>query len=137
MSLTDFHTLARSGLVVSPLALGTMTFGPGAWEADETVSRSIFDGYRGAGGNFVDTADIYSGGESETLVGRFIADSRSRDEVVLATKFGFNGSASPLTAGFVTGKYKRGNTADTVDRAVPIRSATASSSIATGTSSRS
>ncbi|MBH0239017.1 aldo/keto reductase [Methylobrevis albus] len=98
MSLTDFRTLGRSGLVVSPLALGTMTFGPGEWGADEATSRAIFDAYRAAGGNFVDTADIYSGGESETLVGKFIADSGSRDEVVLATKFGFNGSASPLSA---------------------------------------
>lgn len=98
MSLTDFRTLGRSGLVVSPLALGTMTFGPGEWGADEATSRAIFDAYRAAGGNFVDTADIYAGGESETLVGRFIADSASRDDIVLATKFAFNGSASPLTA---------------------------------------
>lgn len=98
MSMTDFRTLGRSGLIVSPLALGTMTFGPGGWNADEATSRAIFDVYRDAGGNFIDTADIYSGGESETLVGRFIADSRARDEVVLSTKFAFNGSASPLTA---------------------------------------
>ena len=98
MSLNHFRTLGRSGLVVSPLALGTMTFGPGEWGADEATSRAIFDGYRDAGGNFVDTADIYSGGESERLVGKFIADSGARDEVVLATKFGFNGSASPLAA---------------------------------------
>jgi aryl-alcohol dehydrogenase-like predicted oxidoreductase len=98
MSLTDFRTLGRSGLVVSPLALGTMTFGPGEWGADEATSRAIFDAYRAAGGNFVDTADIYTGGQSEELVGRFIADSRARDEIVLATKFAFNGSASPLTA---------------------------------------
>ena len=98
MSLTNFRTLGRSGLVVSPLALGTMTFGPGEWGADEATSRAIFDAYRAAGGNFVDTADIYSGGESEKLVGRFIADSSARDEIVLATKFAFNGSASPLTA---------------------------------------
>ncbi len=97
MSLTDFRTLGHSGLVVSPLALGTMTFGPGKWGADEATSRAIFDAYRSAGGNFIDTADIYSGGESETLVGRFIADSSARDDVVLATKFAFNGSASPLT----------------------------------------
>lgn len=105
MSLTNFRTLGRSGLVVSPLALGTMTFGPGEWGADETTSRAIFDTYRAAGGNFVDTADIYSGGESETLIGRFIADSRTRDEIVLATKFAFNGSASPLT----TTHVKSGN----------------------------
>ena len=98
MSLTNFRTLGRSGLVVSPLALGTMTFGPGGWNADEATSRAIFDAYRAAGGNFVDTADIYSGGESETLVGRFIAGSKARDEIVLATKFAFNGSASALTA---------------------------------------
>ncbi len=98
MSLTAFRTLGRSGLIVSPLALGTMTFGPGEWGADEGTSRAVFDAYRAAGGNFIDTADIYSGGESETLVGKFIADRGERDEVVLATKFAFNGSASPLTA---------------------------------------
>jgi aryl-alcohol dehydrogenase-like predicted oxidoreductase len=75
-----------------------MTFGPGAWGADALTSRAIFDAYRDAGGNFVDTADIYSGGESETLVGQFIRDSGTRDDIVLATKFGFNDSASPLTA---------------------------------------
>ena len=75
-----------------------MTFGPGAWGADEETSRAIFDAYREAGGNFVDTADIYSGGQSETLVGKFIADTGARDEIVLATKFAFNASASPLAA---------------------------------------
>jgi aryl-alcohol dehydrogenase-like predicted oxidoreductase len=98
MSLIDFRTLGRSGLVVSPLALGTMTFGPGAWGADSPTSRAIFDTYLAAGGNFVDTADIYSDGESERLVGHFIRESGKRDDVVLATKFGFNGAASPLTA---------------------------------------
>lgn len=97
MSLTDFRTLGRSGLVVSPLALGTMTFGPGEWGADETTSRTIFDVYRNAGGNFIDTADIYSGGESERLVGKFIAETGGRADIVLATKFAFNGSANPLT----------------------------------------
>ncbi len=98
MSLTDFRTLGRSGLVVSPLALGTMTFGQGAWGADDATSRAIFDAYRDAGGNVIDTADIYSGGASEALVGRFIRESASRDEVVLATKFAFNASSSPLAA---------------------------------------
>lgn len=103
MSLADYRTLGRSGLVVSPLALGTMTFGTSGWGADEATARGIFDGYRAAGGNFVDTADIYAGGESERLVGRFIADAGARDEIVLATKFGFNAAASPLTAGQVGG----------------------------------
>ena len=98
MSLTNFRTLGRSGLVVSPIALGTMTFGPGGWNADDATSRAIFDAYRSAGGNFIDTADVYSGGGSETLVGRFIKDTGSRDEVVLATKFAFNASANPLVA---------------------------------------
>ena len=98
MSLTDFRALGRSGLVVSPLCLGTMTFGPGEWGADEATSRQVFEAYRAAGGNFVDTADIYSGGASEEFVGRFIRETGSRDEIVLATKFGFNGSSSPLTA---------------------------------------
>ncbi|SFQ67828.1 Predicted oxidoreductase [Roseivivax halotolerans] len=98
MSLTNFRALGRSGLVVSPLALGTMTFGPGGWNADEAASREIFHAYREAGGNFVDTADIYSGGVSEELVGKFIRETGSRDDIVLATKFGFNGSSSPLTA---------------------------------------
>lgn len=98
MILTQYRTLGRSGLVVSPLALGTMTFGPGEWNAEDAMARSIFDAYRDAGGNFIDTADIYSGGGSEELVGRFIKETDSRDAVVLATKFGFNRSASPLTA---------------------------------------
>ena len=98
MSLTDYRTLGRSGLVVSPLALGTMTFGPGGWNADDRTARSMFDAYRDAGGNFIDTADIYSGGESERLIGQFLKDSGSRDEIVLSTKFGFNASANPLSA---------------------------------------
>ena len=99
MSLADFRTLGRSGLVVSPIALGAMTFGSRDWGADEAASRAIFRAYLEAGGNFVDTADIYSGGESERLVGRFIKETGSRDEIVLGTKFAFNASASPLTAG--------------------------------------
>ena len=98
MSLRTYRTLGRSGLVVSPMALGTMTFGPGGWNADDATARAIFDAYRDAGGNFIDTADIYSGGASETLVGQFIRDTGSRDDVVLASKFAFHGSASPLAA---------------------------------------
>ncbi|WP_236873518.1 aldo/keto reductase [Burkholderia sp. PAMC 26561] len=75
-----------------------MTFGPGQWGANEAISRAMFNAYREAGGNFVDTSDIYSGGESERLVGQFIKETGSRDEIVLATKFAFNGSASPLVA---------------------------------------
>jgi len=97
MSLSHYRALGRSGLVVSPLCLGTMTFGPGDWGADEAGSRAIFEAYRDAGGNFVDTADIYSGGVSEEYVGKFIRDTGSRHDIVLASKFGFNGSRSPLS----------------------------------------
>jgi aryl-alcohol dehydrogenase-like predicted oxidoreductase len=96
--MSHYRSLGRSGLIVSPLALGTMTFGPGGWNADDATARAIFDAYLASGGNFIDTADIYSGGESETLLGRFIKDTGTRDTVVLSTKFGFNASASPLAA---------------------------------------
>src|SRR5262250_382885 len=91
MRLNEYITLGRSGLRVSPLCLGTMTFGTEwGWGSEESVSRSVFDGYIEAGGNFVDTADAYTGGHSEELVGKFIADRKLRDRVVLATKFTFN-----------------------------------------------
>ena len=90
MSLANYRTLGRSGLVVSPLSLGTMTFGTPRWGSSDEVSRAIFNEYVDAGGNFVDTADVYSGGKSETLVGQYIADRTLRDQIVLATKFGFN-----------------------------------------------
>jgi len=90
MSLTNFRTLGRSGLVVSPLTLGTMTFGTARWGSADDVSAAIFNAYVEAGGNFVDTADVYAGGRSEELVGQYVADRRLRDQLVLATKFGFN-----------------------------------------------
>lgn len=90
MFLTDFRTLGRSGLVVSPLALGTMTFGAQRWGSADDVSRAILDAYVEAGGNFLDTADVYAGGRSETLLGRYVAERHLRDQLVLATKFGFN-----------------------------------------------
>lgn len=100
MDMTRYRTLGRSGLVVSPLALGTMTFGAGRWGADEATSRRIFDAYVDAAGNFVDTADVYSGGESETMLGRFLRDSGKRDRMVVATKSGFSRTAgNPLAGG--------------------------------------
>jgi aryl-alcohol dehydrogenase-like predicted oxidoreductase len=93
MSLTDFRTLGRSGLVVSPLALGTMTFGTARWGSADDVSQAIFNAYVDAGGNFVDTADVYAGGRSEELLGGYLADRQLRDKLVLATKFGFSAEA--------------------------------------------
>jgi aryl-alcohol dehydrogenase-like predicted oxidoreductase len=89
-NLSSFRTLGRSGLIVSPLALGTMTFGTKRWGASDDVSESIFNDYVEAGGNFIDTADLYSGGRSEELIGSFVADQKLRDKLVIATKFGFN-----------------------------------------------
>ena len=87
--LDDYVLLSRSGLRVSRLCLGTMTFGTEwGWGSAESA-REMFDRYLDAGGNFVDTADGYTGGSSESLVGKFIRDRGNRDRVVLATKFTF------------------------------------------------
>ena len=99
MSLTDYRTLGRSGLVVSPLALGAMTFGTARWGSGEEVSRAVFDAYVEAGGNFVDTADVYSGGRSEEMVGSFIAERGLRHDMVLATKAGFAAGEGPYAGG--------------------------------------
>lgn len=92
MDLTSYRTLGRSGLVVSPLALGTMTFGTQRWGASDSDSRQIFIRYLEMGGNLVDTADIYAGGRSEELVGQYIMAQQARDRIVLSTKFTWNSS---------------------------------------------
>ena len=99
MTLTAYRTLGRSGLVVSPAALGTMTFGNQAWGSDDAASRAVFDAYVDAGGNFIDTADVYSNGRSEELLGVTIADRSLRDRLVLATKCGFNAEPGNPHAG--------------------------------------
>lgn len=76
--------LGRSGLRVSELCLGTMTFGMVGWGCDEAESRAIVDRFLKAGGNFLDTADAYSVGVSEEIGGRAVAGRRT--QVVLATK---------------------------------------------------
>jgi aryl-alcohol dehydrogenase-like predicted oxidoreductase len=81
-----FRLLGNSGLRVSELALGTMTFGDDwGWGADAATSRRIFDRYAEAGGNFIDTANNYTDGTSERLVGEFIASERER--WVVSTKY--------------------------------------------------
>ena len=77
----EYRLLGRSGLAVSELCLGTMTFGSTASEAE---SRTMIHEFRDRGGNFLDTANVYVGGLSEEIVGRAI--SGNRDEYVLATK---------------------------------------------------
>ena len=99
-NLNDYITLGRSGLRVSQLCLGTMTFGnEWGWGSEEEIARKVFDRYLEAGGNFIDTADLYTGGHSEELLGKFISERAVRDRVVLATKFTFNGDAGNPNAG--------------------------------------
>lgn len=99
-SLDSYVTLGRSGLRVSPLCLGTMTFGnEWGWGSEEEVARTVFDNYIEAGGNFIDTANVYTEGHSEELVGKFIADRGLRERLVLATKFTFNPEAGNPNAG--------------------------------------
>jgi aryl-alcohol dehydrogenase-like predicted oxidoreductase len=95
-NVPTFRTLGRTGLRVSPLCFGAMTFG---WGADQETSRKLFDTYRAAGGNFIDTADMYSGGTSEQWLGEIIRATNSRDEIVLATKFSFNTQPGNPNAG--------------------------------------
>lgn len=82
--------VGNSDLTVFPLVLGGNTFG---WTSDEATSRKVLDEYVEAGGNFIDTADVYSawapgnaGGESEIILGRWLAVRGNRDNVVIATK---------------------------------------------------
>ena len=87
-------TLGRSGLVVSRLCLGTMTFGR---EADEAASTAMVDRYLEAGGNFVDTANVYGPRTSEEITGRALAGRR--EDVVLATKVRFPMGDGPNDVG--------------------------------------
>jgi aryl-alcohol dehydrogenase-like predicted oxidoreductase len=85
-----YRTLGKTGLLVSPIALGTMQFG---WSANEATSHSILSAYVDAGGNLIDTADVYSvwapnnaGGVSEEIIGRWLKATGNRDRVLVATK---------------------------------------------------
>ena len=80
-----YRLLGNSGLRVSELALGAMTFGAAQWGVEKDESRRVYDGFREAGGNFIDSANVYGGGRSESFLGEFIAEERER--IVLATKY--------------------------------------------------
>jgi aryl-alcohol dehydrogenase-like predicted oxidoreductase len=86
----EYRKLGHTGLEVSELALGTMQFG---WTADQEAAFAVMDAYVGAGGNLIDTADIYStwaegnpGGVSEEIIGRWMKARGNRQQVVVATK---------------------------------------------------
>ena len=86
----NYTTLGRTGLQVSDICLGTMQF---KWTTDEANSYAVLNAFVEAGGNFIDTADVYSrwapglqGGEAETLIGEWLKQKRNRQDIVLATK---------------------------------------------------
>lgn len=94
-----YKLLGRSGLRVSELCLGTMTFGEDwGWGASKDESRAVFDAFTAAGGTFIDTANLYTNGSSEKITGELIGSDR--DKYVLATKFTLpDNPASPANAG--------------------------------------
>jgi len=88
--LDQYVLLGKSGLRVSPLCLGTMTFGTEwGWGSDAETSKAVLLRYLEAGGNFLDTADMYTNGHSEEMIGKFLKEANRRDEVVIATKYTF------------------------------------------------
>ncbi|HEX7149000.1 MAG TPA: aldo/keto reductase, partial [Actinomycetota bacterium] len=94
----NYRLFGRSGLRVSELALGTMTFGTDwGWGADRDECRKMFDTYAEAGGNFVDTANNYTNGTSERIVGELVA--ADRDHFVVATKYSLSTRPDDPNAG--------------------------------------
>lgn len=85
MTLDNYRLLGRSGLRVSPLSLGTMTFGMPGWGTDLAEARRMVDHYAERGGNFIDTANFYAQGESERMVGKLVKDRRQ--QMVVSTKY--------------------------------------------------
>ncbi|MBD1850088.1 aldo/keto reductase [Cyanobacteria bacterium FACHB-502] len=100
MTLNQYYTMGRSGLRVSRLALGTMTFGTEwGWGADQATAQQLFNTFVDTGGNLIDTADLYTGGTSETWLGQFVAERNLRDRVIIATKFSYNAEPGNPNAG--------------------------------------
>ncbi|WP_462265243.1 aldo/keto reductase [Mucilaginibacter sp.] len=94
----NYKLLGRSGLKVSELCLGTMGFGTEAgWGADEAASFTIMDAYAKAGGNFLDTANIYKLGTSEKIIGNYLSN-HDRDHFVVATKYGLKDNETNVNA---------------------------------------
>jgi len=104
--MTSLKNLGSTGIEIHPLNLGGNVFG---WTADRDTSFAVLDAYTEAGGNFVDTADAYSrwvpghtGGESETIIGEWLAARRNRDKVVVATKGGRHPDSTGLKPETIT-----------------------------------
>jgi aryl-alcohol dehydrogenase-like predicted oxidoreductase len=109
MGMSDYLLLGRSGLRVSRLALGGMTFGipwtgnrgtdkPG-WGMDQKTVNEVLAAYVAAGGNFIDTSDHYGRGASEEAIGRYVKDNGLRDRMVIGTKAGFSAEEGNPNAG--------------------------------------
>lgn len=94
------HSIADTDLLVHPLALGCSVFG---WTVDGADSLRILDRHRGLGGNFLDTADSYSAGRSEVLIGTWLRSRGARDHTVIATKIGRNPDHPGLSPESITG----------------------------------
>lgn len=92
--------IGNSDLDVFPLALGANVFG---WTADEQTSFDVLDAYAAAGGNFIDTADLYSTGQSETIIGRWLAARGNRDRILVATKVARHPDFTGLRAATIKG----------------------------------
>ena len=80
-----YRFLGSSGLLVSRISLGTMTFGTADWGCDSEVSHRIMDQFIDAGGNFIDCADVYAGGRSEEIIGSYLHQTK-RDDLVITSK---------------------------------------------------
>ena len=99
----NYRLFGNSGLRVSEISLGTMTFGEDwGWGSSKDEARKIYDAYRAAGGNFIDTANLYTNGTSETFVGEFMRDHRN--SVVLATKYT---NAAPSDDANASGNHRK------------------------------
>src|SRR5919201_2994076 len=97
--MMKYYLLGKSGLRVSEICLGAMTFGEEwGWGTSKEESRKVFNEYIDVGGNFIDTANNYTGGTSEKYIGEFIA-SDDRDRFVLATKYTSNTRRGDPNAG--------------------------------------
>jgi aryl-alcohol dehydrogenase-like predicted oxidoreductase len=93
-----YRYLGKTGLLVSRVCLGTMAFGTKDWGCDSKVSAQLINRYLEAGGNFIDTADIYAGSISEEIIGEALKNKK-RDDIVLATKCLFRRGTSPNAKG--------------------------------------
>jgi aryl-alcohol dehydrogenase-like predicted oxidoreductase len=109
---SPLRPLADTGLEVYPLCLGGNVFG---WTADEPTSFDVLDAYVAGGGNFIDTAEVYSawvpgnsGGESETVIGNWLAARGNRDQVVVATKVGYAATADDAPGRLSANNLRKG-----------------------------